>query len=431
MSPVSCPLSPRFRALWLVLGVLAACVGACKDLSPVALASPEVVDPTNPASCEACHHAVVKEWRESMHARAHQDHDPIFGAVRALRMKKQGAHIAKGCAKCHSPMSPEAPESAPGRNGVGCATCHATLEVRRGEGREGADALVKAEDGILRGPHDLPAGAAPLHGTGPAASFLTDGQTICLACHDVHSNPQGVAACTTGPEYAVRKGSKTCTECHMPWVEGPSGHVSSRRGHRSHAFLGPHRAWYQGELGVLEDAVALTGQLDDDGLAVRVENLSSHGFPSGFPGRLAILEARGLNADGATIWRSFTSDPRTESPESMFDKVYVDLNGKPTMTPFADRLERDNRLRPDETRTLRFDVPSQVVKAEVALRFYLAPPRLFETLGLEGQPEALPKVIEQLTVLRAPRAPKWTGNARPDALPERNGQREPTRASPR
>ena len=46
------------------------------------------MDLDNVQLCHTCHATVVAEWQGSMHSQAHHDSDPIYGAMRALRMTR-------------------------------------------------------------------------------------------------------------------------------------------------------------------------------------------------------------------------------------------------------------------------------------------------------------------------------------------------------
>jgi hypothetical protein len=354
------------------------------------------VDLDDPRTCATCHAAVVEEWERSLHAQAHQSRDPIYAALRTLRIERQGPQIAGQCGSCHHPLANAEPESPLAALGVSCRSCHGVAEVREGAGHA---ALVFADDRVMRGPHDLRADASPAHGTGPAAAHLTDGKTLCLACHREARNPQGVVTCNTGNELAEHAdASATCTGCHMPTVETPSGAVSTRASHRSHAFLGPHAAW-EGDDVFLRGAVAMNARLDGDALVVSLENRSGHGFPSGYPGRLVVLQAIAKDAAGAEVWRAWREEA-SERPEVMLTQIYVDAEGQPVMAPFATAMARDSRLRPNETRELRFDVPRATATVEVSLRFFLLPPKASQALGLAQSPLAAPRVIAEARATR-------------------------------
>jgi hypothetical protein len=265
---------------------------------------------------------------------------------------------------------------------VSCATCHATERVDREAGM-GAAALVMS-DTTLHGPHDLAEGASPAHGTAASPPHFADGQTLCLACHDATKNPAGAAACTTGPEHGEVDEAGTCVSCHMPRVKGPSGAMSTRADHPSHEFMGPHHAWNHDDPSFLATAVGLSVQLAGGKAAVTLENQAGHAFPTGFPGRMAVVTLIGTDAAGSEVWTG---------PETMLNKVYVDEAGKPTPAAFAKELKADNRLKPGETRTWSVDVPAEVIAVEARVLFRLMPPPLAGKLGLAEAPEAEPRVI--------------------------------------
>ncbi|MEQ8723942.1 MAG: multiheme c-type cytochrome, partial [Sandaracinaceae bacterium] len=218
------PLRPRVAPLALLLPPSRAATtsGAPPPpLTPRPEPAPSVaLDPDGPSACDSCHVVVVEEWRASMHARAHHDADPLYGAMRRLRMGREGEALAARCAQCHGPRAPERPDSAAARVGVGCAACHLVASVDMADGaRKGAHAVRWADGLTMRGPHDVDAQAPAPHGVGAAAPWLTDGRTMCLKCHQATQNAAGVDTCTTGTEHT---GAEGCASCHMPAVEGAS-----------------------------------------------------------------------------------------------------------------------------------------------------------------------------------------------------------------
>ncbi|MCB9681078.1 MAG: hypothetical protein H6733_06355 [Alphaproteobacteria bacterium] len=380
----------------LLLLLLTACGGrpspAPEPVSPAPSAS-AAVDIDDPQACAACHPAIVGEWTQSMHAHAHQDADPVYAAMRTLRLDKQGAELATACNACHTPRN-VADDTAPeAKVGVSCATCHTTVAVT--PGKKGAAALVAATDGALHGPHDLPAGASPAHGTGAASPVLTDGTAMCMACHDATKTPTGADACTTGPEH-VAAGAGTCTSCHMPRVDGAGGPGARSPDHASHAFVGPHRAWYQDDPSLLVSAVAAKGTLDASGLSLSLENTAGHAVPTGFPGRVAMVRIVGLDAEGDQVWVA------PDDPQLVWRKVYVDADGKPVMPPFSERLLTDTRLAPGQTLTRTWSPPAEVTTVQVELVLRLVPPPAVETLHLAGTVEAQPRTAVLATVTRTP-----------------------------
>lgn len=393
------------RPISLLLTALALVSAACRkddarrepvgSAAPVAAAPP--IDPDDPQACAACHGAIVAEYVESMHSRAHHAADPIYGALRSFRLGKEGPQLSAACARCHTPRDLAQAESAVAKTGVGCATCHNLAAVELSAAARGVEALRFEAPGMLRGPHDVPAGKAVVHGTGPAQPALADGKTVCLACHGEERNAQGVATCSTGIEHGDDE--RTCTSCHMPQVAAPSGIASVRTTHRSHAFVGVHRAWQSGDLSWLAEHLTVSGRFEPQRLVAVIDHRASHSFPTGFPARLAMLAMTGFDASGARVWSNFDKDPLKEHPEAVFGKAYVDAEGKPTLAPYAAALARDHRVQGLEKRELAIPVPASVVRVELELRLWLVAPPAAQKLGLTGSLTE-PRVLAKATVLR-------------------------------
>jgi hypothetical protein len=369
------------RALFSACGLVVACglavaLGGCKKgdedkkkAKPPAHPTAKAIDLHDPATCQGCHPAILAEYQQSMHARAHHQSDPIYRGVRGVRMKKEGAAIAKACERCHQPDAAKAPAGA----GVTCFACHGLL--------------AKAPAGALIGPHDLKANPAATHGLGPASPLFKDGRALCMTCHDSMTSPKGVAMCTTGPEHAKVTSAdetKSCVGCHMPRTRGPGTVHGARKDHASHAFLGPHRAWYQKDPAFVASGVKLSARLAPGALTIELANQSGHGFPTGFPGRVAFIECRGLDAKGAEAW---------SCKPVRLGKVYHDANGKPTLAPFATKLAVDSRIEPGATKKIDLAPPKSVAKVEVQLTMRLLPKKLAKKLGLTGKLEDEPRVI--------------------------------------
>lgn len=351
------------------------------------------VAPDVPSSCAACHTAIVAEWQESMHARSHHASDPIYGGLRALRLQKQGPEVAQRCSLCHNPRDLAAPESEVAHTGVSCAACHELASVKPDPKNPGAASIARGDPGVLRGARDVADGVSPVHGNGRAAPELKDGRTLCLACHGREENQAGVATCTTGDEYAGGGSTESCVSCHMPEVAAPSGPVVDRLTHRSHQFVGPHRAWLQNDPSLFAKALAITGRFERERFVASLANRSAHGFPSGFPARLAVVVLRGLDTGGAEIWRNVKLDPMQDHPEAVLNKVYLDADGKPALAPFSVKLARDNRLKGGETREIGVAIPASVARVEVVVKFWLVAPMAAKATGVEALPEAQPRAV--------------------------------------
>lgn len=329
---------------WISAVLLVGCGGTAETLPvappvpPVSASPHDGVDFRSVDACSTCHALAVEEWSESMHARSHADRDPLYSAMRTLRMKVQGEAVGAKCAKCHNPLDPSVPDSPAGRSGVACGACHEA---------------------------DPSSHAA-----------LADGRSVCLTCHGTATNPAGVATCTTGLENESR-GEASCVGCHMPL----------REGRRAHVFAGPHRAWLQDDRSMLKSAVSVSVVEKPDATEVSVTNLTGHAFPSGFPGRVASI-------------RLTAGDWNETPPELLFRKVYTDAEGKPTLPPFGVKLAVDSRLAPGETRQAVITRTPGTEPLRADLVFALLPPPAAEKLGVQDLPEATPVSIPVWPVVR-------------------------------
>lgn len=301
------------------------------------------LDVDDPQACVECHQPLVEEWSQAMHAQAHASKDPIFAGLKEMRTKKQGAEVTAKCARCHSPRSPDDDTTPAALAGVSCAACH-----------------VKA-DGSM--------------------GLVAEGDALCATCHGALSTPSGLAACTTGPEHAEAGPSGApCQSCHMPAVDGPATEGQQDATHASHAFLGPHRAWQHDDRAFLAGGVGLSIAFQGDQVVTKLGNRSGHGFPTGFPGREAVLSITIVDGSGQEL--------HTESHR--LGKTYTDDEGNPKPAAFATKLAEDTRLKPDETRTWELAVPEGAVHADARVSYRLLPEKLAKAIGVAGEPVAEP-----------------------------------------
>ena len=339
------------------------------------------VDVDDPATCTPCHQAIVGEWSESLHRQAHHSQDPIYAALRSLRMRDEGPEVAGACAKCHTPRAPVGDVEG-GLHGVSCAACHGVQAVKAsGVGRDRFEA---APPGVLLGPHDVAAGASPAHGTGPAPAHFADGSTLCMACHEQLANPRGVGMCATGLEWQAG-GQPACTHCHMPEVATPNGVADTDGRHRDHRFFG------HGMQADNPAALTLAGRIVGDTLVLTATNQSGHALPTGFPGRVVQIELEGFDGAGRSVWRP------TDVQGLALRRAFFDAAGAPTMPHQAVKAGPDTRLVAGEARLIPVAVPSEVQRIEAWAVHLALPPPVATRLGL---PPLTPRLLGRTTIQR-------------------------------
>jgi hypothetical protein len=302
------------------------------------------------------------------------------------------------------------------RDGVSCTVCHQIQPD--GLGTEATFAgKPKIDKGRnIFGPFTDPA-AGPMrmmaryevqHGAHVRTSAL------CAACHTLHTGHTGDLFPEQTPylewknsDYSDEDGAKatsrTCQQCHMAELgatriaRNPGGRdflIPVREGYRSHSFVGGNAflldllAANKDELGVEADVAALrqnavasrallanqtvavtVGELlRQDGslhFSVRVDNLTGHKFPTGYPSRRAWLHVQ-VRAGNRVVFDSggWSKDghlagvadelhlphvTRVTSPEQVvvWELVAADENGEPTthLTRMHHRA-KDTRLLP-------------------------------------------------------------------------------------
>ncbi|MBX3461793.1 MAG: hypothetical protein KF830_01365 [Planctomycetes bacterium] len=301
------------------------------------------------------------------------------------------------------------------QDGVSCTVCHQVQP--EGLGTEATFAgKVKIDKGRrIFGPYEEPvAGPMRMH-TSYEVQHGAHVRTsaMCGSCHTLHTGHTGVRFPEQTPylewrnsEFDDERGttatSRTCQQCHMAELgrtriaRNPGGRdflIPVREGYRSHAFVGGNAflldllAANREALGVTADASALRrnaiasrrllaeetvavsiGELvRRDGalhFAVRVDNLTGHKFPTGYPSRRAWLQVQVRAGDVVFDSGGWTRDgrlagvadelrqphhARVTSPEQVvvWELVAVDEAGAPTThLSRMHRRHKDTRLLP-------------------------------------------------------------------------------------
>jgi hypothetical protein len=304
--------------------------------------------------CGACHVAIYREWRQSVHAQAHAD--PQYQS----EMRKQPG-VRWMCVSCHTPLRNQLDSLVTGLvagdverprkranpdfvprlelEGITCAACHV---------RDGA---VEGPFENARAPHAVRANPE-LRGSAP-----------CLRCHQaVQAYPGKNFICTfqTGDEWRAGPYAgpgASCLDCHMPAVTRPLATGGATRPGRLHGWIGSRLrkglesspALWESLAARIEPAVALQPEPApqaapglDVAWSVQVVNAhAGHELPTGDPERELVVHLAALSAAGDTLARSELA-----------------IRQKYEWYPAVRKLS-DNRLAPGAraTATLRFRMP--------------------------------------------------------------------------
>lgn len=371
---------------------------------------------------------LVDDWQATMMALS--AYDPIWRAkVRHEILTNPGhsVELQTFCASCHAPMGrfnakfkgihtytlEDLYQDSLGLGGIGCLACHAIKDEGLGalfSGEIPYDSTHKAYGpfaGPVLGPMQLYEGFDPTYGPHMSES------RSCSPCHTLVTHTADLNGQATGQRFVEQatyhewlnskfpaEGTQ-CQTCHMPKIEDPVklavGYLSipGRSPFNLHKFSGANAFMvslmkqHKAQLGVhvsddnfdktLADIhtnlTQKTAKVKVDLLAllgsqavfeVKVENLTGHKFPSGYPARRVILEVEVRNAltgetlfhsgkigsDGEVEGLSTTVEPHHETitqPQQVqiYEMVMADVNGnRTTVLERAAMALKDNRLPP-------------------------------------------------------------------------------------
>jgi hypothetical protein len=112
-------------------------------------------------------------------------------------------------------------------------------------------------------------------------------------------------------------------------------------------------------------------------VTLTVRNRLPHAYPTGAPFRNFFIRVATYDKDGQMLWKNYQVHPIKDDPKAAFWYTLGDEAGKPTSPPKATQVLSDTRLKPNEVRTLEYEIPLQpgtsILRAE-ALYDLLLPP---------------------------------------------------------
>ncbi len=360
-----------------------------KQAAKKALAAHEYPTPEHvPAVvCGACHEKIYEQWSRSMHAHSAPGNDAILTKVYEEMV---GSHTEEGltlngkypsCLKCHAPNAAKEEKTKLDQlnysEGVNCVNCHVFsgfkgMKDEEGKQQYGLDAYERSKthlqspSGRYLNPYDDAQHGFPMQ---PSQLMLRTSR-VCLGCHGEFHNEAGVAMYQTGQEYMQNEGKNvTCQSCHMPKVDGEA----------NHAILSAHSDAALARPIVVQLDAKPTG--DKLSLDVSLQNTLPHRFPTGNPFRYATLHITAYDKDNKLIWRNYEGFPPdfSKDPKAILRYEVADKDGKPVMAYKAEKVLKDSRLQPFETRVLNYSLPAKSVHLlRAELHYHLLTPDVIE-----------------------------------------------------
>jgi hypothetical protein len=345
--------------------------------------------------CLKCHQTIVEEWKTSRHAASTEETNPFYSAMLKWANESSDGQAQEKCNKCHVPVkflgATEETTNRLAYEGVTCDVCHATQQ-------SGKWLQIGAEN-TKYGPYK---DAVSVVHSSEFSSFLISNDQ-CLTCHANLENAHGFSFCSTEEEFkqsSFYKSGVTCQDCHMPAVKSKATELGKIRNIHSHKFYGGYNS--QMLHNCAELSLAAEGDSTFLTVQVTVQNKGvGHALPTGSPMRSVYLKMAAFDAEGVVVWKNFINNPIKDDPKAVFMRLLQNDAGAAPVPPWeASGVRFDQRLMPDESRTLEYmlsDTPAKKIVAELYYR--LAPPALVKKLNLDSETYGEPILIASQSVI--------------------------------
>ncbi len=329
------------------------------------------LDLDTPVDCGECHKRIYEEWVGTMHAHSTPAKNPMVKAYYDFLLKEN--YDTSKCDKCHVPFRALYPEEKDKNaklfmDGVSCLFCHSVHGKNSGD-NQGIDYYKLDFFKPITGPTKTDKSAHDSKFLG-----LYKHVDICSGCHQ-----SGEAE-----YYAEGKSKSLCQQCHMPSMRkvksAKNGPVREKV--YQHLFEGGHSPI------LLSMAAIIEGKAQKkDGktiLHLKLENLSLHRIPIGFPLRAIYVKVTALDENDNPIWSNYKEHPKNEDPKSYFALSYPEEEA--VYVHFVKNIKpiKDTRLEAASIKKLSYDVSSDKIAAfQVKLFYRLLPESVQKKLNMD------------------------------------------------
>ena len=362
-------------------------------------------------NCQSCHLPIVRQWRQSYHAKSHYNSDEYLRAsmdyVHRKSRKSLNAVKVK-CANCHNPRIAvtetdidyeidavmgldkgsavnKAVASDDLAEGINCLVCH------------NVDSIDEDMKASIRGIHRLkwnPVGTmsgpfgdahSPYHKT-QKRDFFDDPKKLCMVCHANDRSMSGLVFANTASEYDQTK--KQCADCHMsPKKEGVASTLAIDNGKarkrmvRDHLFIGAHEA------SMWEGALNITGKVTKDTLIVTIHNDNPHNIPTGFGSRELIIDVDFMSGRDVVGQKHYS-----------LTQNYTDKRGKATIPHLAVEASEAMSIPANGERSFTLPIAKGAGKAAVTISYRLVNDEVRNLLKLKGKQWGEKKFIDKAII---------------------------------
>lgn len=340
--------------------------------------------------CAACHPEQARDWKTTWHSKSHTSQNILYKKTleyMSKKLYKDTQKLSVECAKCHNPRISvkkvnknfllskafgvenkdtkkvkKALNTSYLKEGINCIVCHNTDKISHSHDllKRGFDAVEWGPNHVMVGPFDSE--RTNYHKSVKRDHFNENVNRLCFVCHYGGENKYKLPVYTTGAEYEEANSTKKCADCHMserrkgiiaPHIK-KEGVLTVEREIRSHLFAGVRNS------DIAKSAFDMSLKQEDKALTVTLKNKTPHKVPTGYGGRALIVEVVYHRGDNVV-----------DRLSKVLDVTFADQHGKKTIPYLAKSIKDDLRLKPNEIRTLRFDLLGDSDKAIVTVWYQL------------------------------------------------------------
>ena len=330
-------------------------------------------------TCKGCHPTIYNEFQSSYHKKSTVKEDEIHKAVWDKHPLK-----AKGdykCAECHAPEEKQEDS----HKGITCISCHTITSVE--EHTKANKNIYETEPKTLysaeKGMEDKKVKyteksswfglikkttGSPYHDIDYRNRGYYTGK-MCMGCHSHKQNGKEFNVCTTDFKGEENKESN-CITCHMPQIKGSSTTIKQSKTHAFHGFAGVRNAPK-----LLSKYVDISYQKSDNGFDVTIENKAPHNL---LTHPLRVVQLRSI----------LKRDGKQENLKTHTFVKIIGTEGKPSMPWLATEVIKDNMIKGNEKRVIKFE---KAIKSgdelELTVGYFIINPKAVKNLGLEDEEE--------------------------------------------
>lgn len=349
-------------------------------------------------TCKGCHPLIYSEFYESSHRKSSIYEDPIHKAIWDLHPNKKDEKYT--CAKCHTPTDLEllnniknGKKALPKNNeiqtkeAISCAYCHsikdikehskvndnvitlrekvfysANKENRKVENKEFKDevsffGMMKKKSG------------SPFHKIDYSNKGFYTGK-MCMGCHSHLQNENNFDLCRVDMKGAQDE-ETNCITCHMPKIKGSATSIKITKTHTFHGFASGSK-----NKDMLSKYIKIKFKQKKEFFEISIKNESSHNL---FLQPLRVAQLR------VNILRGKET---IKLPIKSFVRI-IGKDGKPTMPWLANSEVKNNMIKANERRVIKYDFKlKKEDQIEVVFGYYKVNPKMIKKLKLENHKES-------------------------------------------